>query len=203
MSQHRKPPLQLHRVDLGVCRYCGQACEPRRNWHEDCLHEYKLVSWPSYARLIVEGRDRGICSYCGTDCSQDFIARPFGLQHMLWHRQSHYLVIDGRVLGEDKLQRGGVDFHVPYTSVQYRSAWEVEHAFPLELVDRTRPDALKYWQLDNLRTACLPCHKRKTAREAQARAKERRIRRKGQLKAGPKTARERRQQKIDDWKSMP
>ena len=63
--------------------------------------------------------------------------------------------------------------------------WEVDHIFPLWLVDpRERPR--RYWSLGNLQTLCVPCHINKTAREAKDRAKVKRIRSEKRTKMGQK-----------------
>ena len=46
---------------------------------------------------------------------------------------------------------------------------------PLHLVDRSQPDAWKYWTLDNLVTRCPGCHQEKTNKEAGSRAKIKRL----------------------------
>lgn len=53
---------------------------------------------------------------------------------------------------------------------------EAEHIFPLWLVDREKPDAWKFWTIDNLRWACkAQCHKQKSRGEAARRAKMKRL----------------------------
>lgn len=53
-----------------------------------------------------------------------------------------------------------------------RKGWELEHIKPLyEAKGR-----ISYWEMPNLGTACVPCHKAKTAREAGLRAEEKRKR---------------------------
>lgn len=60
-----------------------------------------------------------------------------------------------------------------------------DHILPLADVDRTAPDAWKYWQPENWQLLCRdPCHKTKSAREAKQRAKEKRLR--GETRNGAK-----------------
>lgn len=54
------------------------------------------------------------------------------------------------------------------------AAWQVDHVLPLWQADRDP----WFWTLENLQTLCIPCHQAKSAREANQRAKEARIRRK-------------------------
>jgi len=56
--------------------------------------------------------------------------------------------------------------------------WEVDHEYPLHLVDRSDPFAMRFWMMANLVTLCCDCHKEKSAKEAAARAKIVRLRRK-------------------------
>lgn len=52
---------------------------------------------------------------------------------------------------------------------------ELDHVIPLWSVDRTAPDAWKNWTFANLQLLGVSCHKKKTAREAKARAKTKRL----------------------------
>lgn len=53
---------------------------------------------------------------------------------------------------------------------------EAEHVYPLWLVDREDyPACLRFWSISNLEFVCQTCHAPKTAREAKARAKIKRI----------------------------
>lgn len=75
----RRPPVnavfQQHLPrQRGKCRWCGlpifgQKGDLLKNclWHADCLHDFKIIAWPSYTRTMVSRRDRGICVDCGED----------------------------------------------------------------------------------------------------------------------------------------
>lgn len=52
---------------------------------------------------------------------------------------------------------------------------EVDHERPLWSVDRTDPEAWRFWMAENLALRCVDCHKVKTKREAKARAKCKRL----------------------------
>jgi 5-methylcytosine-specific restriction endonuclease McrA len=83
-AAHREPPLPscFSPAEGGRCRWC---CEPilkpdgtvnkRRLWHpqgtHDCLHQYFIVSRPSYAKRQVKKRDKGVC----VDCKKQFVYR--------------------------------------------------------------------------------------------------------------------------------
>lgn len=61
--------------------------------------------------------------------------------------------------------------------------YHAEHEWPLELVDRNDwPHCLWFWSIHNLRWMCAYCHKIKTAYEAKARAKIKRIAAKPKLR---------------------
>ncbi len=61
-----------------------------------------------------------------------------------------------------------------------RDAWQADHIHPLHLVDRSLSwtKVVSYWGVGNLQTLCTACHDIKNAKEAAARGKVARIRRK-------------------------
>jgi 5-methylcytosine-specific restriction endonuclease McrA len=68
-APHRRPTL--HPQPPGTCKVCGNACAIGRNgrersWHDGradepkCLHEWKLLTRPNYAKLHI-AKERGNC----------------------------------------------------------------------------------------------------------------------------------------------
>ncbi len=47
-----------------------------------------------------------------------------------------------------------------------KDGWQLDHIHPLHKVDRTAPDARRYWTTENYQTLCAKCHKQKSAGEA-------------------------------------
>ena len=72
--------------------------------------------------------------------------------------------------------------------------WHMDHAMPLHLIDRDKPDAWREWTLTNLRTRCPVCHEKKTAYEAKMRGKVRRLNGTTKKKPGKKIA-----QRANPW----
>lgn len=75
MSRHRATPGRGYVIaallpkgpsGLTLCRYCkGEVQPPRRTFCNDaCIHEWRVRSDPSYAKLQVWIRDRGKCQAC-------------------------------------------------------------------------------------------------------------------------------------------
>ena len=155
MGDVRVPPtkavfdLHLPRQD-GKCQWCGKHVEDgafnvhlRARWHEECLHDFKIIVWKDYARAQVWQRDRGICVECGKDASAHLGFRP----------------------GREECADG------PCTSLIPIPGWHVEHTVPLWKVANMPPlQRLDYFRLGNLRTMCVECHERKTAQEHSERA---------------------------------
>ena len=169
-----KPPFWD--AEPGTCRGCGVQFTTKagerhkgRRWCADHALAWRIASQPHIARAAVFLRDLGICHDCGADCTSYEVAGgwAFGTYRVQINReraldwcermvnkvshvrQSHYLID----LGE----------------------WHVDHAMPLHLIDRDKPDAWREWTLPNLRTRCPSCHAEKTAAEAKARGKVRRL----------------------------
>lgn len=72
-TNHRKPPRPATwDSPKGSCRFCGHDIiedgkkNGRKNWHTDCVHIWKVMNDPKYAREFVYLRDFGKCLDCGT-----------------------------------------------------------------------------------------------------------------------------------------
>lgn len=85
----RSPPIkELMAKHLpnepGKCCWCGLKIdektptgrESKASWHPACLHDYKIIMQPSYARDVVYSRDRGICKRCGKDARLPLATKP-------------------------------------------------------------------------------------------------------------------------------
>lgn len=134
-----KPPPK------GICRWCDGPCDPKRQWHPACVVEFKIVAWPSEARLATWNRDKGICARCRKDSCANLRV---------------YLADKGRF-------QQAID---NYVSRQSGDLWQHDHIRPLV---EARGD-LSFWRLDNIQTLCTPCHKQK-GREDHARRRQERI----------------------------
>jgi 5-methylcytosine-specific restriction enzyme A len=168
----RKPPrLPDHRAG---CVWCGGALTGRRrSWCSDaCVAEYRIANFAADAQRHVWDRDAGVCARCGSTPDS---RRRWQTNRATW-TQSRYVAQWHWPPGWDGMARlTWVHLHDP--------GWAADHIIPLWSVDRSAPDAFRFWTMANLQTLCLPCHAAKTAREAADRAAIRR----GAARAKPPT----------------
>ena len=66
-ARHRKVVIPYSDAPVGTCRWCGDATEPRRNWHPACVKAYQVRAWPGSLRNLVYERDGGRCAHCPAD----------------------------------------------------------------------------------------------------------------------------------------
>lgn len=174
MSSVRQPPRTYsYTTGGGVCRWCEEPILragvqlKRTRWHTGCLKVWMIATSSAAAREACLERDRGVCKSCGFECEAP----------------SNMKAVKTRA-GVDfdlSFDRHGIDAtRTPYNRIKFvpRRPWIADHIVPLWSVDRTDPEAFRYWQLDNLQTLCQVCSDAKTAEEAGMRAKELRIRNK-------------------------
>lgn len=157
----RQPPTPHWLGRAGSCNWCGGAIlrpdgtpNLRRTWHRDCVGAYKIATSSEFQRRACFDRDRGICAECRIDATTLWCG---------WRRAgSCYFV------GDDDCPGG------PAIMIEPARTWEADHVVPLWSIDRSAPDIVRFWTVDNLQTLCVPCHAAKTAREARERSHRRR-----------------------------
>lgn len=163
------PPLKK-----GHCRWCGDPLpRGRRAWCGDaCVEDFRIRSWPAYARARVFARDGGVCSACGLDCYRlQFGYGPEVSKEM----QTRYVTDTGghglrrdialRVVSFANLRvllRG-----LGLTTRIGAALWEADHIRPVV-------EGGGACGLENLRTLCWECHRLETAKLAKRRAAQRR-----------------------------
>lgn len=169
-------------ADPGHCRLCGVEIltttgkiHKGRRWCESHQIEAKVIGQPKRARAAVFQRDRGICVDCGLDCTTYETPLLNVLGDPIWPKKNYRVQISRERALEWCEKALKVSNMVAIWDIDLGN-WHVDHAMPLHLVDRSQPDAWKYWTLENLRTRCPECHKAKTAQEAKDRGKVRRLR---------------------------
>jgi 5-methylcytosine-specific restriction protein A len=133
-----------------LCRRCQTEVPVGRRTFcsEPCIHEWKLRTQPEYAAEQVEKRDKGVCAVCKVDTTalrSEFRLVPRGSSQVLW-------------LGARNL---------PVELLMRRRWFDVDHVVPVV-------EGGGSCGLENLRTLCVPCHKRETAKLAARRAEARR-----------------------------
>ena len=143
---------KIHNRQPGECTWCGAVVPAgRRTWcSKECVEAFRLEHDWQHIRRRVHERDGGICAVCGADCDRiNRLART-----LRWRDREAYRYLR--------------DFYrtIGHHDVFYFSQWQADH-----IVERVRGGG---HELENLRTLCLECHKRETARLAAERAQERR-----------------------------
>jgi len=140
-----------HDRQKGQCTWCGGPVRPgRRTWCSGaCVTKFKLRYDWQYIRSQVLDRDHGVCCRCGVDTAK--ILRIFE-----WVRRQDY--------------GGWLDAISSYAAMGFKSVtrrdwWEADH-----IVARNDGGGD---ELANLRTLCIPCHKRRTAEQRREWAGER------------------------------
>jgi 5-methylcytosine-specific restriction protein A len=133
----------------GLCRYCKQDVKrlnkkARTFCSPECVHEYQVRSNPTYARHEVYKRDRGVCALCGLDCSKFFSGLKKAIKGL-------------RKVDRDQ---GAANyfkaFDVEMVPWKHRSTWwDADHIHQVAAGGGE-------CSLQNLRTLCLPCHRRVT-----------------------------------------
>lgn len=63
VPRHRRYPLL--RAKKGRCRFCGEACEPHRTWHDACGEMYNDITDVRRTRRMLADRDGPRCRMCG------------------------------------------------------------------------------------------------------------------------------------------
>lgn len=194
-KETRTPPYDAvraqHRPEKdGKCQWCGEATEDRtpstnklRRWHNACEMEFLQIMRPAIMRGAVFKRDHGICTYCGEDWSERF--KFMRESTVLIHESggSWYTVAQGDVYSWKHS-----DTHHPFTMVRKVSLWEVEHTTPLWKVAHLPPvERIEFFKLAAVKTACSPCHKIKSAKEAAEKAHHDRLEKKRREKAEVKS----------------
>lgn len=151
---------RLHNRQPGQCTWCGAPVpKGRKKWCGDtCVDEFRAQNEWAFVRKLVFKRDRGICKHCGCDTIQ--------LQRLCRLVRSREGFDTYRHLCDWLRHHGHHD-------VVVRDQWEADH-----IVERVRGGGN---ELTNLRTLCLECHKRETARLAAELATERKAAKRAKL----------------------
>jgi len=127
------------------CRYCRNPITQSRRrtfCSQVCVDEYMIRSSGSYLRRAVYKRDLGICADCGVDTKTlarqllSFAKESLERKELL----TTYDISEKRVIR--KRRNGG-------------GLWDADHIIPVK-------DGGGCCGLDNLKTLCISCHKKKT-----------------------------------------
>ena len=138
------PAISLERTedDLPCCRWCNKGVvKPRRTLCSiECEHELKLRISGRYLRDCVYMRDKGICKICNTDTK--LIAKQalllFGSEREVYLKD-HSISLKRKIWLR---KHGG-------------GLWDADHILAVK-------DGGGLCGLENMRTLCIPCHKKIT-----------------------------------------
>ena len=157
--------LELAGEDWKICRLCGVGLSGRRTSYcsDACSDEWQISSDPGFARSKVRYRDCGICAICGLDTAR--LARFWGvtaIKHYLYRSPNRELY-QSVMAAWRRMRKASL-------GAEYRRTgyWDMDHIKPVILGGGG-------CGLDNLRTLCIPCHKKETAKLAARRALDRTI----------------------------
>lgn len=146
-----------------LCRWCKKPCPGRRRsfCSDECLDELMIRRSGSWMRAKVLKRDKGVCSVCGIDTVAAKSHRD-GLRTMRWNYPPPELrvLIEGAIKNFDSTIS---EMGFPRDRLTW---WNADHIKPVV-------EGGGSCGLDNIRTLCIPCHKRVTAELAARRAEKR------------------------------
>lgn len=180
-GDHERPKID----GVSVCRMCPKPVARRRREYcsQACSDRRSMAVSPGFARGRVNNRDRGICSGCGFD-TNDFRERfKAAFRDDRAATEYHCVICTAtcdfmagcRECGAGPYQSRSVEPNTKraplcseliargYTSDFARGyapwgkhLWEMDHIIPVS-------EGGGMCDLSNLRTLCIPCHKRETA----------------------------------------
>jgi 5-methylcytosine-specific restriction endonuclease McrA len=167
-----------------ACRWCvGRVDPPRSSFcGPACVEAWLFRTRPAHLRAAVFARDRGVCACCGLDTAaydterireQLYLSsRALQCKNDRWRswRPPPDVGPDGRPYPPDHwhgLLRSALAWKTANRVDPRRSPWDAEHT--VAVADGGGP-----FDLGNIFTYCVPCHRAKTAREARARASRKR-----------------------------
>ena len=136
MKGGRVNPADLPKGPAGrsLCRWCNlEVPQPRRTFCSDwCVQQWRLRSDPGYLRQRVFERDLGVCAICGLHTQAEWIRI-----RRLRYPQRRLALADWGLRGTSR-----------------RTLWDADHILPVA-------EGGGQCDLDNLRTLCLKCHRRR------------------------------------------
>lgn len=157
----------------GRCRWCGgEVKKPRRTFCSDvCVDDWMVRRSPGLLRKRVEKRDRGVCAGCGLDTDllmSEINAAIRPLQAKVYARIETPANREKAFADTNQATKAFLKRHVwlaerlPNLLGQSRwatdrSLWEADHIVAIS-------EGGDPFDLNNLRTLCVPCHKSETAK---------------------------------------
>tara|TARA_B110000238_G_C15956062_1_gene365324 strand:- start:90 stop:548 length:459 start_codon:yes stop_codon:yes gene_type:complete len=135
--------LEKNEEGLTKCRWCsGSVLPPRRTMcSKECVHELKLRTSGRYLRGHVYKRDRGVCSECSID-TKDIAKKAL-------------CIVDSEKRKEFLKENNISSKRKVWKKKNGGGLWDADHILAVK-------DGGGQCGLDNIRTLCIPCHKKKT-----------------------------------------
>lgn len=141
------------------CRWCGldvHRLSPKRRTFcsDECVHEFSLRSSSSYMRQYIAKRDKYKCQICGLDCKgflrhlhQWVKEKMAGIAYSEWSKRR-------KEFETEYFAQHGME----WVNTNNRSTfYDIDHVVPVILGGGQCGE-------DNLRTVCLSCHRKETAK---------------------------------------
>ena len=154
----------------GKCGECGTSCPGVRWCTDSCRVRWLIRNRPAYARKEVLRRDRGVCGLCATDCRlqelvegapvlEDWTPGAVDWLASEWKWiQAPFLYLSEVERRERDLVRSELEDLADARRLDPdfgQHKWEADHIIPVS-------ENGGQCTLDNLRTLCLPCHRKVT-----------------------------------------
>jgi len=167
----------------GTCRVCNLPVKPPKLYYFGSPECDKLRHFGGMnPRNLLFCRDNGVCCSCGLDTLKliDILANKGAVPAFI----SDHLKFLIKREHEDAPRQAAIEYQLEQWNVPNRgnvrkSLWDMDHVIPVE---EYTGDIEYLNELSNLQTLCIPCHKKRSAKQAGGRAK----RKKREKKMGPK-----------------
>ena len=139
----KKETLEKNEDGYICCRWCNTPVTPPRRTicSKECAHELKIRTSGNYLRKCVYKRDKGICSICKIDTkiiSQKALS-IINIEDRNIYLKENNISVKRKIW---KRKNGG-------------GLWDADHIIPVK-------DGGGLCGIDNIRTLCIACHKKKT-----------------------------------------
>ena len=139
----KKEFLEKTPEGLICCRWCNKGVKPPRRTlcSEECAHEIRLRTNHRYFKNCVYKRDKAVCVLCGEDTK--ILAKTY----FLFETKEDKIIF---------LKEKGISIKRKIYKRKYGGGlWDADHILPVK-------EGGGQCGLDNIRTLCIPCHKKKT-----------------------------------------
>jgi len=166
LTPEQKAESYKRAKEAKLCRWCGldvhRLSAKRRTFCSDeCVHEFNIRSSASYIRIYIAKRDKYICQICGLDC-KGFVSRlrRYVREHIQeLQQQPIYAGYQNYRHAQRALEMEFFDLrNMEWVNTHGRSTfYDIDHIIPVS-------ENKNQCGEENLRTLCLGCHRKETAK---------------------------------------